>query len=66
MLFFAPFLSLLAIAFGGIATAVAAILNGPRRLRRRPEPPIVVLPPVPSPQLQMLVEQAEREPALAL
>lgn len=66
MIFFAPILSLVAIFVGGIATLVAAVLNGPRMLMRRREVPIVLLPPVPTPEMERLIEEAERDHALAL
>lgn len=66
MFLLAPLLSLIAMAIGGIATVVATILNGPRRLRRRSEPPMVVLPPVPTPEMRRLLEERSEEPALAL
>lgn len=46
VLLFAPLLSVVAAAIGGIASVVAFLLNGPRRLRSRGEPPMVMLPPV--------------------
>lgn len=52
ILLLAPVFSLIALAAGGIATVAAIILNGPRRLRRRAEPPLVTLPPIPTPQMR--------------
>ena len=66
MILLAPFLTLAAMVIGGLATIVATILNGPRRFRRRADPPIVLLPPVPSPDMRRLIEEEEREHSLAL
>jgi len=56
LLVLAPLLTVIALLTGGVATAVAYVLNGPRRMRRRPEPPIIMMPPVPSPELRRMLE----------
>ena len=61
----APALSLIALAAGALATVVGIVLNGPRAMRRRPDQPFVVLPPVPTPG--MLKQSSETdEPAHAV
>jgi hypothetical protein len=62
LILFAPVLSLVALAVGGVASVAAFLLNGPRRRRRRAEPPLIDLPPVPTPRMRQLIEEREREP----
>lgn len=50
VLLFAPLLSVIAAAVGGVASVVAFLMGGPRRLRGSGEPPMVVVPPVPTPE----------------
>lgn len=64
LILFAPVLSLAALITGSIATMLAILLNGPRRLRRPPREPLVLLPPVPCPGMEEY--EAELEEALAV
>lgn len=50
LILFAPLLSIIALAVGGISSVVATILNMPRRFRRIVESPMVALPSAPWPQ----------------
>ncbi len=50
VLLFAPLLSVVAAAVGGVASVVAFLMGGPGRLRRSGEPPMVVVPPAPTPE----------------
>lgn len=49
VLLFAPLLSVVAAAVGTITSVVAFLVSAPRRLRGDVEPPMVVVPPVPTP-----------------
>lgn len=60
LLLFAPLLTAAALVTGGIASVVAFLLNGPRRLRRSGEPPMVVLPPIPTREELQQLEAEER------
>lgn len=54
----APLLTAVALLTGGIASAIAYVLNGGRRrLRPRAEPPMVVLPPVPTPEMRRMIAE---------
>lgn len=48
VLLFAPLLSVVAAAVGSITSVVAFLVSAPRRLRGGGEPPMVVVPPVPT------------------
>lgn len=48
VLLFAPLLSLVAAAVGGVASVVAFLMRGPRRFRGGAEPPMIVVPPIPT------------------
>lgn len=48
VLLFAPLLSVIAAAVGGVASVVAFLVTWPRRLRGDGDPPMVVVPPVPT------------------
>jgi hypothetical protein len=69
MFVLAPLFTLIAMVVGGVATIFATILNGPRRLLRRGEAPLVVMPPVPTPEMlaweiEIAELESEREPVL--
>lgn len=67
LLIFAPILSVIALATGTVATVVAIVLNGPRVLRRRGEPPLVVLPPVPTAEMrERIIAEAGSRSQVAL
>lgn len=61
LLLLAPFLTLIAVLGGAIASVVAIVLNGPRRLRERGQHPLVVLPPVPTPEMRRMLEERRAE-----
>lgn len=62
LILFAPLLSIVALAVGGIASIAAFLFNGPKRLRNQAERPLIDLPPVPTPRMRQLIEEREKEP----
>jgi hypothetical protein len=66
MLLLAPFLTLLAIVGGGIASLVATVLNGPRRLRGAGSRPLRTVPPILTPEMRKAARAEQERDAVAV
>jgi hypothetical protein len=62
LILFAPLLTIIALAVGGISSVVATLLNMPRRFRRIAQGPMVELPSVPWPQAAAEIAQQVAAP----